>query len=132
MDARTADLLELDLEQMERNAKTATRFLKVLANPHRLMILCHLGGVERSVGDLEALLGLRQAHLSQQLAALRRAGLVRTRRQSRMVFYRLGSPEAEQTIALLYTLFCRSAAAPDVKPPARRAPRAATRATETR
>ena len=89
------------------SARDATRFLKTLANQHRLTILCHLVEGERAFGELEQLLGIQQAHLSQQLARLRRDGLVRTRRVSRTIYYRLGSDEAKAMIGTLYGLFCR-------------------------
>ena len=99
---------ELDAAQLAGQAKAATRFLKTLANQHRLMILCHLVEGEHAVGELEEQLGIQQAHLSQQLARLRREGLVRTRRESRTIYYRLGSDEARDMIGVLYRLFCRN------------------------
>ena len=92
------------------SARDATRFLKTFANQHRLTILCHLVEGERAFGELEQLLGIQQAHLSQQLARLRRDGLVRTRRVSRTIYYRLGSDEAKAMIGTLYGLFCRTPA----------------------
>jgi ArsR family transcriptional regulator len=103
---RPAEPAEIDSLLLRGQAAEATRFLKSLSNPHRLMVLCHLLHGERSVGDLERALGIQQAHLSQQLARLRRDGLVRTRRHSRSIYYSLGSREAQQMIGLLYRLFC--------------------------
>ncbi len=96
----------IDLAAMTRNARVAARFLKTLAHEQRLLILCHLAHGECSVGELEARLGMRQAHLSQQLARLRQDGLVRTRRASRTIFYRLASEDAEAMIGVLYERFC--------------------------
>ncbi len=93
-------------EQMESNAGQAARFLKTLANERRLMILCHLVCGERSVGELEQLLGMRQPALSQQLARLREDELVATRRESRTIYYRIASPEAETLLEQIYMLFC--------------------------
>lgn len=98
---------EIDAARLRARAQTATRFLKTLANHHRLMILCHLVEGEYAVGELEEQLGIQQAHLSQQLARLRRDGLVRTRRESRTIFYSLGSEEAREMIGTLYRVFCR-------------------------
>ncbi len=95
-----------DLGQMESNAGRAARFLKTLANERRLMILCHLVCGERSVGELEQLLGMRQPALSQQLARLREDDLVATRRESRTIYYRIASPEAEALLEQIYMLFC--------------------------
>jgi DNA-binding transcriptional ArsR family regulator len=80
--------------------------MKALANPHRLMILCELHKGERSVGALERAVGLRQSPLSQHLAKLRRDGLVKTRRESQTIYYRLASPKVSEVIALLYRLYC--------------------------
>ena len=46
-------------------ATEAAAFLKALSHEGRLMILCHLATQERSVTELEALLGVRQAAVSQ-------------------------------------------------------------------
>ncbi|MCF3947091.1 metalloregulator ArsR/SmtB family transcription factor [Acidiphilium sp. AL] len=94
------------LDAMTQNAQSAAQFLRCIANPHRLMILCHLALGEASVGQLERELGIRQAHLSQQLARLRQDGLVTTRRDSRTIYYALGSDAAREVIGLLYRLFC--------------------------
>lgn len=70
------------------------------------MILCHLGAGEKSVGELEALLEIRQAAVSQMLARLRDEGLVSTRREGKTIFYSLSDGNTEQVIGLLYSLFC--------------------------
>ena len=54
--------------------------LRIFAQPQRLMILAELLGGERSVGEIEAATAIGQPALSQQLAELRRAALVDTRR----------------------------------------------------
>lgn len=83
----------------------ACAILRVLANPTRLrIVLCLLQG-ERAVSELEHLLGLRQPHLSQQLAELRDAGLIIARRQSRSVVYRLDGWQTERLVAALQTGF---------------------------
>ncbi|AUC52778.1 MAG: ArsR/SmtB family transcription factor [Sagittula sp.] len=97
-------------EEMEANARNASAFLKTLAHEGRLMILCHLGGGEKSVGELEELLGIRQAAVSQMLARLREEGLVVTRREGKTIYYSLANENTSRVIALLYEMFC---AAPD-------------------
>jgi DNA-binding transcriptional ArsR family regulator len=87
-------------------ATAASEFIKRLANPTRLMIACALVEGERSVGDLETALGLKQPALSQQLAELRDAGIVEGRREVKQVFYRLVDPRAVALIATLHQLFC--------------------------
>ena len=70
------------------------------------MILCHLGSGERSVGELESLLGIRQAAVSQMLARLREEGLVSTRREGKTIFYSLATEDTSRVINLLYDIFC--------------------------
>ena len=70
------------------------------------MILCHLNDGEKSVTELEELLSVRQAAVSQQLARLRMDGLVTFRRDGKTCYYSLADGKAKRTIALLYELFC--------------------------
>ncbi|SME89042.1 transcriptional regulator, ArsR family [Tistlia consotensis] len=102
----------IDPIQMMASAEQAARFLKTLANPNRLLILCILSQGERSVGELEELLKIRQPTLSQQLAILRDEELVETRRDGKQIFYSLASDETEQIIGLLYELYCEKSAEP--------------------
>lgn len=91
---------------MSENAAKATAFLKTLGHEGRLMILCHLHAGERSVGELEQLLGMRQAAVSQMLARLRDEGLVTTRREGKVIYYALRDGKAARVIELLYAMFC--------------------------
>jgi ArsR family transcriptional regulator, virulence genes transcriptional regulator len=88
------------------NSRAATEFLKALAHEGRLMILCHLVHGEKAVGELEALLGARQAAVSQQLARLRHEGLVTSRRDGKTIYYSIGDPKIRQLIETLDALFC--------------------------
>lgn len=80
--------------------------LKVLANEDRLLLLCQLSQGELNVGELEALLGIRQPTLSQQLAVLRAEGVVTTRRDGKNIFYSVADPQLLEVLALLYRLYC--------------------------
>lgn len=99
-------LAATDLNRMAASAARASSFLKSLGHEGRLMILCHLASGEKSVGELEDLLGARQAAVSQQLARLRLEGLVTTRREGKTVHYSLADGRSQRMIALLYELFC--------------------------
>jgi DNA-binding transcriptional ArsR family regulator len=70
------------------------------------MIACALLEGERSVGDLETSLGLRQPSLSQQLAELRENGIVEARREAKQVFYRIADARAVALLATLHQIFC--------------------------
>jgi len=83
----------------------AAAFLKALSHEGRLMILCHLAAGERSVTELEQLLGSRQAAVSQQLARLRLEGLVTTRRAGKVIYYAIQDPKVLAQIRLMQDLF---------------------------
>ncbi len=77
---------ELDIQQLRASAEAAGQLLKVLANPDRLLLLCQLSQGELNVTDLEALSGIQQPTLSQQLAVLRsRAWWKRDARESKSI-----------------------------------------------
>lgn len=65
---------------------------KALAHPARIRALEVLSDGERSVGELQPLVGIELSHLSQQLGILRRAGLVTSRKSGSSVFYALRDP----------------------------------------
>ena len=84
----------------------ASLFLKTLSGRSRLLLLCHLWDGEKSVGELAKLTGARDTAVSQQLALLRREGLVTARRAGQMIFYSLASAEARRMLESLHGLFC--------------------------
>lgn len=96
----------MDISVLRSKADSAAGFLKQLANPNRLAILCELLQGERSVGELEAVVGLSQSALSQHLAKLRVAKLVATRRESQTIYYALADPGVSKIIGALYELYC--------------------------
>lgn len=91
---------------MEDSARKACDLLRALANETRLMILCMLADGEKSVGDMEEFLDMRQPAVSQQLARLRFDGIVETRRDGKTIYYSLASSNAQHVIELLYRLYC--------------------------
>ena len=93
-------------DDLQHSAQQASTLLKAMANEHRLMILCQLLAGEKSVGELERVIGLSQSALSQHLARLRRDDLVRTRRQAQTIFYSLNGTEARAVIETLHRLYC--------------------------
>jgi DNA-binding transcriptional ArsR family regulator len=96
-----------DIARLEDKAVEAAEFLKLLANPQRLLILCRLV-VERemSVGELEEAGELSQSALSQHLAKLRDDGLVATRREAQTIYYRIADNNVQRVLALLKDIYC--------------------------
>ena len=96
----------LDLARLRAAAHNATALLRALANEDRLLILCQLTQGERSVGELEAQLDIRQPTLSQQLAVLRSEALVTTRRDGKRIYYAVADGAVLAVLACLYDQFC--------------------------
>ncbi|MBN9066406.1 MAG: winged helix-turn-helix transcriptional regulator [Rhizobiales bacterium] len=94
---------------MRSKVADASTFLKKLANPNRLMIACALVDGEKSVGELEALLEIRQPGLSQQLAELREAGLIQGRKDAKQVHYSLADERVAEMVSTLHRIFCGTA-----------------------
>ncbi|PDW04996.1 ArsR/SmtB family transcription factor [Candidatus Viridilinea mediisalina] len=82
------------------------RLFKALMHPVRIQILELLRGGEQCVCHLEAYLDLRQAYVSQQLAVLRKAGLVSDRRDGPNSYYQIARPELLQLLDLARTMVC--------------------------
>jgi DNA-binding transcriptional ArsR family regulator len=99
-----------DLVFMGAKAREASDFLKALAHPSRLLILCILCEGEKSVTELEHLLALRQPTVSQQLARLRSDGLVSARRDGKAIYYSLASDDVRTIIDAVRGMFCRDSA----------------------
>ncbi len=94
-----------DAGPIDRNLERASSVLKAMSNQHRLRVLCHLVSGEKSVGELEPIIGLSQSALSQHLARLRREHLVKTRRQAQTIFYSLDGDEAPRIIEALRDIY---------------------------
>ena len=101
------DLANFDIARFEASAMEAAKLLKALGNERRLMILCQLADGEKSVSDLQPLIGLSQSALSQHLSVLRRKHLVRTRRAGQSIYYSLTSGDAAAVMGTLHEQFCR-------------------------
>lgn len=95
-----------DFNKLLEQARKASELLKALSHESRLLILCLLAEGERSVSELEEIMQMPQAAVSQQLARLRFDRLVNTRRDGRVIYYSIASSEVATVIATLYDVFC--------------------------
>ncbi len=91
--------------QSRQRANEATEKLKVYAQPQRLMILSCLLEGERTVGEIDQATGIGQPALSQQLAELRRAGLVQARRDAKLVHYSLAGDAVALCVRSIEAIF---------------------------
>lgn len=99
-------LKQTDLVNLHAAAEEASKLLKVISNRDRLVLLCQMTRAECSVSELEAITGIQQPTLSQQLTVLRTEALVNTRREGKQIFYSIASNEALAVLQVLYQLYC--------------------------
>ncbi|KLT73956.1 hypothetical protein PL75_00400 [Neisseria arctica] len=94
------------MQDMLHNTTKAAALLKLIAHPHRLLILCLLLESEKNVTELVEAIGINQTAVSNHLAKLRSEGVVEYTRYHRVLQYRLTSPEIEAIIATLHKIYC--------------------------
>jgi DNA-binding transcriptional ArsR family regulator len=80
-------------------------FLSAMANEQRLRVLDILAKGEMPVGELAEMIGLSQSALSQHLAKLRSAHMVKTRRDAQTVYYTVNSENVRKMLLLLEEIF---------------------------
>lgn len=78
--------------------ETISQLLRAIDQPTRIKIILSIGEGEACVCHLEAMLGMRQAYISQHLMDLRKAEVLVTRREGRYIFYRLKNPKLLELI----------------------------------
>lgn len=83
-------------------------FFKTLGHPVRIRVLELLREGERSVGALLSEVGVEPSHLSQQLAVLRRANLVRTRKEGSAVYYSVAEPRLFELLEVAKSIITSS------------------------
>jgi ArsR family transcriptional regulator len=82
-------------------------FFKTLGHPARIRVLELLSQREHAVSEMLPEVNVEPANLSQQLAVLRRAGLVTTRKEGSAVYYSLTSPHVAELLAVARTILTK-------------------------
>lgn len=108
-----SDASPAEMAELMAQATKASELLKALSHETRLLILCLLSEDEKSVSELEEIMSMPQAAVSQQLARLRFDRLVTTRREGRTMIYSIASDEVAGIIEQLYSLFCKPVRNPE-------------------
>ncbi|MDO4998220.1 MAG: metalloregulator ArsR/SmtB family transcription factor [Neisseria sp.] len=85
-------------ERTVQHATHTASMLKLIAHPHRLMILCLLAESEHNVTELVKAVGINQTAVSNHLAKMRADGIVDYTRYHRVLQYRLISPEVRAVL----------------------------------
>ena len=100
------------MDALDESAERAADFLRTVAHPGRLRIVCALMDGELSASQLARQARLPAPALSQQAAILDAEGLIGRRREGRSMLYRLRAPEVKSLAKLLYRLFCKPPSPP--------------------
>lgn len=99
---------QLKTTELERQAKEVAALMRMLANEHRLLILCRLVEYgEIAASALADDVGLSPSALSQHLAKLKAEGVVAARRDGQTMWYRIADGRVEELFSTLHRLFCR-------------------------
>lgn len=94
----------------------SANLLVAMANPARIKILSQVIAFEISVGGLVQNSGLSQSAISQHLAKLRAAKLVKSRRDAQTVYYRCSSDAVRKILRTLEEIFTDEHEAPNTAP----------------
>ncbi len=95
-----------DASKVEDKAAEVADWLKVVAHPERMMVLCHLIHGEQALKDLKSHSSLSQSALSQHLAILKENKLVSFRKEAQSVFYSLSDKKTAQLLTAIQAIYC--------------------------
>ena len=101
----------IDIETMQQQSAVVADFLKTVAHPDRLMVLCLLTQGEMNVSELSQHSQLSQSAFSQHLSVLRKQNIVKVRKESQQVFYSLADHRIQALLSVLKKSFCDEQAA---------------------
>lgn len=99
-------MTDMDMQNMLDKAGQASKFLKLVANPHRLAVLCALTEKRHNVSELIKIVGIAQTSMSNHLAVLREAGLVNFERDHRELNYFIIDDRVKGILQVLYQIYC--------------------------
>ncbi|MCB9091434.1 MAG: helix-turn-helix transcriptional regulator [Halobacteriovoraceae bacterium] len=97
---------KLELSPIQNNALRVSHLLRQLSHPQRLLILCLLSGGEASVHEILERTELSQSHLSQEINKLKAEGFISSRKEGRLIYYKLHDQRIKKLIQSLQKIFC--------------------------
>ena len=103
---QTEEQIDYSSIDQQKDVETASRSLKAMSHPLRLMILCKLGEDEFSVQDIVDNVGTSQSNISQHLAILRDKGILSARKDANKVFYKVADFKTPKLIDMMREVFC--------------------------
>jgi DNA-binding transcriptional ArsR family regulator len=106
----------MTIDPIKPDIEGNAELFRVLGHETRLRLLLLLAAGEHAVGELDTVSGIGQPGLSQQLAILRKAQLVTTRRVAKQVYYRVDPRALKRAAGLLALLADKATSAAPVAP----------------
>ena len=103
---QTEEQIDYSSVDQQKDVETASRSLKAMSHPLRLMILCKLGEDEFSVQDIVDNVGTSQSNISQHLAIIRDKGILSARKDANKVFYKVTDFKTLKLIDMMREVFC--------------------------
>ena len=103
---QTEEQIDYSSIDQQKDVETASRSLKAMSHPLRLMILCKLGEDEFSVQDIVDNVGTSQSNISQHFAILRDKGILSARKDANKVFYKVADFKTLKLIDMMREVFC--------------------------
>ena len=103
---QTEEQIDYSSIDQQKDVETASRSLKAMSHPLRLMILCKLGEDEFSVQDIVDNVGTSQSNISQHLAILSDKGILSARKDANKVFYKVADFKTLKLIDMMREVFC--------------------------
>ena len=103
---QTEEQIDYSSVDQQKDVETASRSLKAMSHPLRLMILCKLCEDEFCVQDIVDNVGTSQSNISQHLAILRDKGILSARKDANKVFYKVTDFKTLKLIDMMREVFC--------------------------
>lgn len=95
------------MQSLLASAGAASKLLKAMSNPHRLLILCMLvDSPGTGAGELAAITGLSPSATSQHLARMRDEGLIENARDGQRINYFIKNTAVQEVISTLKAIYC--------------------------
>jgi DNA-binding transcriptional ArsR family regulator len=95
-------------DTMKKKCVEVSSFMKAIAHPQRLMILCYLTESEKNVGEILQLCDISQSQLSQFLNRMQREKLLKVRKKGQFSFYSIADKNLVKLIIAMQKIFCAS------------------------
>ncbi|MCM2281479.1 MAG: metalloregulator ArsR/SmtB family transcription factor [Bdellovibrionaceae bacterium] len=97
----------ISIKKLERSCDEVSRILKALSHPRRLLILGHLLGGPRTVGELVALCHVSQPQMSQFLTRMKYEGLIDSSKEGKFQIYSLADPRLANLMRVVQAEYCK-------------------------